>query len=100
MKSKVVYHVISFKKSQRYLSTGVIKPPVRAWLTPEAAAQFSKQTGRVIILRLKFPVKDMKLLKGHRGLAVYIDKPYPIREWLMSQNIQRSVNHELQKETG
>ena len=27
----IVYHVCSYKKLQKYIKTGYIKPPVRAW---------------------------------------------------------------------
>jgi hypothetical protein len=72
----VVYHVCSYKKLQKYIQNGYIKPPVRAWTNIVEAERFSKQTGRKIILRLKFT--NYKKLDGHRGMAVYIDKPYKI----------------------
>lgn len=83
----VVYHVTSYKKFMRYLKEGVIRPPVKAWVDIKEAERFSKQTGRCIILRLKFPDKAVKPLKGHKGKAVYINKPYPIKKWLMGRYI-------------
>jgi len=80
----VVYHVTSYKKFMKYMRSGVISPPVRAWIDIKEAERFSKQTGRCIIIRLKFPDKLVKRLEGHGGKAVYIDQPYPIVEWLRS----------------
>ena len=75
----IVYHVCGASKLTRYKQTGSIKPPVRAWSTIEEAERFSKQTGRPIILRLKFP-SNAKVLEGHKGMARYIDYPYPVGE--------------------
>jgi hypothetical protein len=72
----VVYHVTTWKKINRYMTTGAILPPVRAWKTIEAAERFSKQTGRKMILRLTFPDAEAKPYEGHRGEAVYLDRPY------------------------
>ena len=77
----IVWHVTSYKKFQKYLNDGIIKPPVRAWADIREAERFSKQTGRQIILRLKFPDNIVKKLPGHKGNAVYIDEPYPIVTW-------------------
>lgn len=41
-----VYHVTTLKKLNKYLSTGYIKPPVRAWENIEQAERMSKSTGR------------------------------------------------------
>ena len=73
----VVYHVCGASKLSHYIQAGYIKPPVRAWVDVNEAARFSKQTGRPIILRLKFP-DDAKVLEGHRGMARYIEQPYPV----------------------
>ena len=73
----VVYHVCGASKLSHYIQAGYIKPPVRAWVDVNEAARFSKQTGRPIILRLKFP-DDAKVLEGHKGLARYIKDRYPV----------------------
>ena len=73
----IVYHVCGASKLSRYIKAGHIKPPVRAWATIAEAERFSKQTGRPIILRLKFP-SNAKMLEGHKGMARYIDHPYPV----------------------
>ena len=75
----IVYHVISSRKLARCLNTGMLTAPVRAWKTIESAEGFSKQTGRQIFLRLKFPNDgSVKQLKGHKGNAVYIDGYYSL----------------------
>ena len=75
----IVYHVIGANKLKRRLKLGSLNPPVRAWKKIESAERFSKQTGRSIILRLKFPNdKRTKQLEGHRGEAVYINSFYPL----------------------
>lgn len=68
-----VWHVTTIKKLHRYIARGCILPPVRAWEKIESAERFSKQTGRRIILRLKFPGSARRLW-GHRGEAVYLDR--------------------------
>lgn len=73
----IVYHVCSYKKFLRYQQEGGILPPVRAWKCARAAAQFSKQTGRIIILRLKFP-ENAKELPGHKHNAVYLDRKFDL----------------------
>lgn len=59
-----VYHVTTAKKLQKFLKTGKIVAPVRAWENIQQAERFSKQTGRKIILRLKFPDTASKY-EGH-----------------------------------
>lgn len=71
----VVWHVTTLKKLNKYLRTGKILPPVRAWETIEQAERMSKSTGRRIILRLKFPDNASKLA-GRYGQARILDKPY------------------------
>ena len=71
----IVWHVTTLKKLQRYKSDGGIRPPVRAWESLEAAERFSKQTGRKIILRLKFP-PHAERLEGHRGQAYVLREKY------------------------
>lgn len=73
----IVYHVTTLKKLNRYLSNGAIQPPVRAWESEYYAAKFSKQTGRQIILRLKFP-DDAPRLAGHKNHAYVLNTPYVI----------------------
>ena len=74
----IVYHVIGATKLRRCLSQGYLPPIVRAWKHIKSAERFSKQTGRQIILRLKFP-EDAKQLGGHRGEAVFINSPYRLK---------------------
>lgn len=77
----IVYHVIGASKLARCLCNGCLTAPVRAWKKIESAERFSKQTGRQIILRLKFPDDDsVKQLAGHRGEAVYINGFYPLSQ--------------------
>ena len=71
----IVYHVTTAKKLRRYLEVGRIDPPVRAWESAEYAAQFSIQTGRAIILRLKFP-DDAPRLEGHENHAYVLYNAY------------------------
>ena len=70
----IVYHVTTAKKLGKYLANGCILPPVRAWKSVQSAERFSKQTGRKVILRLKFP-GDAAPYEGHRGEAVVIYTP-------------------------
>jgi hypothetical protein len=75
----IVYHVISASKLARCINVGILPPPVRAWKQISSAERFSKQTGRQIILRLKFP-DDAQKLPGHRGEAVFINSFYPLSQ--------------------
>ena len=70
-----VYHVTTLKKLNKYLKTGYIKPPVRAWKNIEQAERMSKSTGRKIILRLKFPDNADKC-EGHFNQARILYEPY------------------------
>lgn len=70
-----VYHVTTLKKLNKYLETGFIKPPVRAWENIEQAERMSKSTGRKIILRLSFP-NDAQKCEGHFNQARVLYKPY------------------------
>jgi hypothetical protein len=75
----IVYHVIGANKLKRCLNMGYLYPPVRGWKKIESAERFSKQTGRSIILRLKFPDNSRtKELGGHKGEAVYINGKYDL----------------------
>lgn len=73
----IVYHVTSIKKLNKYLKSGQINPPVRAWDNIEQAERMSISTGRRIILRLKFPDNADKL-EGHFNQARVLDYPYKI----------------------
>lgn len=64
----VVWHVCSFKKAKRYEKTGKILPPIRAWENIAQAKRMSINTGRRIILRLKFP-NNAEKLEGHFNQA-------------------------------
>ena len=70
-----VYHVTTLKKLNKYIKTGYIKPPVRAWDSIEQAERMSKSTGRKIILRLKFPDNADKC-EGHFNQARILYEPY------------------------
>lgn len=70
-----VYHVTTLKKLNKYLKTGYIKPPVRAWDSIEQAERMSKSTGRKIILRLKFPDNADKC-EGYFNQARILYEPY------------------------
>lgn len=77
----IVYHVISSSKLSRCINMGYLTAPVRAWKQISSAERFSKQTGRQIILRLKFPDDErVKPLEGHKGEAVYIECTYPLAQ--------------------
>jgi hypothetical protein len=75
----IVYHVCSYKKLQKYIKTGAIMPPVRAWENIEQAERMSKSTSRRIILRLKFPDNAAKL-EGHFNQARVMHTSYPINK--------------------
>ncbi len=72
----VVYHVTTIKKLNRYLKSGKIQAPVRAWDNIKSAERFSKQTARRIIIRLKFP-DSARRYEGHRGEAFILDTDFP-----------------------
>ena len=72
-----VYHVTSMKKLLKYKAEGLIKPPVRAWADVFEAVRFSCQTGRPIILRLKFP-DNADALPGHGGNARVLYNDYSV----------------------
>lgn len=76
----VVWHVTTMKKLKRYKASGCILPPVRAWDNISAAEHFSKQTGRRMILRLSFPDNEAKRLPGHKGKAMYLDRPLVFKD--------------------
>ena len=73
----IVWHVTTRKKLERYHRNGGILPPVRAWKTVEEAVRFSKQTGRKVILRLKFP-ENAEQLPGHKGMALVMHEKYKL----------------------
>ena len=87
-KNKVIaWQVCSIRKVLKYLHEGRRRAPVRAWIDIKEAERFSKQTGRQIILRLKFDEKEAKKLGGHKGKAVYIEIDYPIKKWLQIEHL-------------
>ena len=73
----IAYHVVSITKFLRCIKQGFLPAPVRAWETIEEAERFSKQTGRAMILRLKFP-NDAPKLEGHKNKARVIYQHYPL----------------------
>ena len=78
----IVYHVCGIHKLMRYKTAGCIRPPVRGWIDIKEAERFSKQTGRPIILRLRFDDSDVKILPGHGGMARYIENRYDVTKIL------------------
>lgn len=75
----VLFHVCNLKLLRKYIASGQIDNPVRAWKSLEGAVRFSKQTERRIILRLSSG-KKFRPLGGHRDQAMISDEPYPIDE--------------------
>ena len=73
----IVFHVCSYKKLQKYLKTGAIMPPIRAWENIEQAERMSLSTGRRIIIRLKFP-RNAPKLEGHFNHARVLNVRYAI----------------------
>ena len=76
----VVYNVTTLRKLQRYIASGCIKAPVRAWENIEQAERMSKSTGRKIILRLKFP-EDAEKYEGHFNQARVIYNDYIMKDF-------------------
>lgn len=72
-----LYHVTSLQLLHRYIESGCIRAPVRAWKSLDAAVRFGKQTDRRLILRIS-PGKHFRPLGGHRGQAMVSDVDYPI----------------------
>jgi len=75
----IVYHVTSISKFLKYLKNGRINPPIRGWEAITEAERFSKQTGRQIILRLKFP-NNAEKIEGHKNKARILNKPILISD--------------------
>jgi hypothetical protein len=75
----IVYHVIGITDFMDSVQRGCLTKPVRAWININEAERFSIQTGRSMILRLKFPM-DTPKLEGHKGKAVILDNTYPISQ--------------------
>ena len=73
----VVFHCCSYKKLQKYMKSGCILPPVRAWENIEQAERMSKSTGRKVILRLKFP-NNAEKLEGHFNQARVLHTALPL----------------------
>lgn len=78
----IVYHVTSLKKLNRYIKSGCILPPIRAWENIEQAQRMSISTGRRIILRLKFPNNAPKL-EGHFNQARVLMQPLKLNEGML-----------------
>jgi hypothetical protein len=74
----VLFHVCDLSLLQKYLASGHIDNPVRAWKSLEGAVRFSKQTDRRIILRLSG--KRFRPLGGHQDQAMISDDPYPVSD--------------------
>lgn len=72
----IVYHVCSYKKLQKYIKTGKILPPVRAWENIQQAERMSLSTSRRIILRLRFP-NNAEKLEGHFNQARVLKTALP-----------------------
>ena len=75
------YHVTTRKKFLRYLQTGRIWPPVRFWTTIADAEQFSRQTGRRVILRITVPDAAIRPYPGHRGRARVCHEAVVLRDF-------------------
>ncbi len=75
----IVYHCTSYRKIGKYLQSGQINPPVRAWENLAQAERFSISTHNKIILRLKFPDNSDKL-QGHFNEARVLNCPYKIEK--------------------
>lgn len=75
----ILFHVCDLKLLNKYLQSGHIENPVRAWRSLEGAVRFSKQTERRIILRLTGK-GSFRELGGHQGQAMISDEPYPVSE--------------------
>lgn len=78
----IVWHVTSLKKLNKYLKSGQINPPVRAWENIEQAQRMSISTGRRIILRLKFPDNAPKL-EGHFNQARVMYTPIKLEKGML-----------------
>lgn len=76
----IVYHVTTFKKLNKYLISGQINSPVRAWESIKHAERMSLSTGRKVILRLKFPDNTPKL-EGHFNQARVSNKAIPFNNF-------------------
>lgn len=72
-----VYHCCSAKKLAKYLKSGCINAPVRAWENIQQAERMSISTGRKIILRLKFP-NNAEKLEGHFNQARVLRTNYKL----------------------
>jgi len=67
----VVYHVTDIELFAKYVQTGIITPPVRAWIDIDSALEFAQQTERNVILILPRRAEDKwHNLQGHKHNAV------------------------------
>lgn len=71
----ILWHVTNLKLLNKYLETGKILAPVRAWKSIEGATRFAKQTERTIILLIKAN-GSFKELGGHQGQAMVSSEDY------------------------
>ena len=76
----IVYHVTSLKKLNKYIKSGQINPPIRAWENTKQAERMSLSTGRKIILRLKFPNSAPKLA-GHFNAARVLNTALKFKDY-------------------
>ena len=76
----IVYHVTTLKKIAKYVASGQINPPVRAWENIRQAERMCISTGRRIIVRLKFPNSTPKL-EGHFNQARISNRPIKFKDY-------------------
>jgi|WetSurMetagenome_2_1015567.scaffolds.fasta_scaffold114163_6 hypothetical protein len=73
----ILYHCTTNKKIDRYTASGRIIAPVRGFDTPEAAVEWSKHTGRNVILWFQTDDEHTYPLPDHKqssGRAYWTDK--------------------------
>lgn len=74
----ILWHVTTLDLLNKYLESGKILAPVRAWKSLEGATRFAKQTDRHLIIRIKGN-GEFKELGGHQNQAMVSDKNYLIK---------------------
>lgn len=72
-----VWHVTSVGKLKKYLTSGYILAPVRAWETIDQATRMAGSTGRRVILRIPRRAGEWHQLDGHFGEAVVCNQNIP-----------------------
>lgn len=75
----ILWHVTNLKLLNKYLKSGKILAPVRAWKSLDGATRFAKQTDRYLIIRIKGS-GQFRNLGGHQGQAMVSDIDYPLTE--------------------